>query len=151
MVDLILVVELSPFSPALKRALSHYCQNGGRLFVSGSHLDKETDRAFTNLLKYIPVDNLLHSQESEVFGTGIRFRLPRTANEQTYAVPSPACITPLSPAIQSFIYPGSNQGAGIAYRGTDYRTFILGFPFESIPDEGSRAHIMSGILHYFED
>lgn len=151
MVDLILGVELSPFSPALKGALSHYCQNGGRLFVSGSHLDKETDRAFTNLLKYIPVDNLLHSQETEVFGTGIRFRLPRTANEQTYAVPSPACIAPFSPAIQSFIYPGSNQGAGIAYRGTDYRTFILGFPFESIPDEGSRAHIMSGILHYFED
>ena len=118
------------------------------LLAAGCMLSLAAENA---LLKYIPVDNLLHSQEAEVFGTGIRFRLPRTANEQTYAVPSPACIAPLSPAIQSFIYPGSNQGAGIAYRGTDYRTFILGFPFESIPDEGSRAHIMSGILHYFED
>ena len=42
-----------------------------------------------------------------------------------------------------------NQPAGIAYKGADYRTFVLGFPFESIQSETDRASIMAGILGFF--
>jgi len=36
----------------------------------------------------------------------------------------------------------------IAYKG-NYRTFVLGFPFESIQSEADRATIMAGILGFF--
>ena len=148
-VDLILGVEQKPFSPSLKQILKSYCQNKGNLFVSGAFLDNETDTQFTSLLKYKPYGNMLYSPQSEIMGTNIHFHIYRTANENSYAVPSPACILPIDGAIQTFIYTNGNQGAGIAYKGNDYRTFILGFPLESITDVNSRSHIMAAILHYF--
>lgn len=151
MVDLILGVELTPFSPAMKQALTSYCRSGGNLLVSGAHLDKETDPAFTGLLKYRPTGNMLYSPSSEILGTGIRFHIHRSANSTAYAVPSPACLEPVAPAIQAFVYTDGDKGAGTAYRGQDYRTFMLGFPLESITDAGSRAHIIAGILHYLTD
>lgn len=150
MIDLILGVELQPFSTEMKQLLTQYCQNGGYLFASGAHLDKEKDRNFTNMLKYIPAGNLQNFSDNEIFGTGIRFNIYREANEKSYAVPSPSCIVPAAAAISSFAYTGSRQGAGVSYKGNDYSTFILGFPFESITDEKSRAHIMAGILNYFK-
>ncbi len=147
-VDLILGVELTPFSSSMKQAISNFCRHGGSILVSGAHLDKERDQTFTNLLKFRATDNMRYSPSSEIFGTGIRFHIPRQANTQSYAVPSPACIEPLAPAIQCFVYTDGNKGAGTAYQGPDYRTFILGFPLESITDDHSRAHIMAGALHY---
>ena len=149
--DIIMGAEQMPLTNGLKNALAQYCRKGGRIFLSGAHLDKETDGAFTRLLKFRPVDNMLHSPSSEIFGTGIRFHIFRQANEQSYAVTSPACIEPTEGAIQCFVYTDGNRGAGTAYHGTDYRTFILGFPFESVTDADSRAHIMAGILRYLTE
>ena len=47
-----------------------------------------------------------------------------------------------------FTYAPGNQSAGIAYKG-NYRTFVLGFPFESILSEADRAIVMAGILGFF--
>lgn len=148
MTDLILGVELTPFSTPMKQALTDYCSRGGRLFVSGSHLDKEQDATFSRLLHYQPNGNMLYSSSSEVMGTGIRFQIYRGANAQSYAIPSPSCILPQGSAIPIFVYTDGNQGAGVACKDGNYRTFVLGFPLEGVKDEGSRAHIMSGVLNY---
>ena len=124
MIDLILGVELQPFSTEMKQLLTQYCQNGGYLFASGAHLDKEKDRNFTNMLKYIPAGNLQNFSDNEIFGTSIRFNIYREANEKSYAVPSPSCIVPAAAAITSFAYTGSRQGAGVSYKGNDYSTFM---------------------------
>ena len=80
--------------------------------------------------------------------SGTRFNIPRTINEQTYAVPAPDCLTPVAPAYSAFVYNPGNYSAGIAYKGT-YRTFVLGFPFESIQGVKERARVMSAILGFF--
>ena len=38
--------------------------------------------------------------------------------------------------------------AAIAYRGAEYRTFVMGFPLESVTDEGVRQQWMASILHF---
>ena len=64
------------------------------------------------------------------------------------AIPAPDCIVPVDSAFPVFTYAPGNQSAGIAYKG-NYRTFVLGFPFESILSEADRAIVMAGILGFF--
>ena len=71
-------------------------------------------------------------------------------NERSYAVTQPDCLTPLAPAFSVFSYLPGNQSAGVAFKG-DYRTFVMGFPFESIESEDDRASIMASILKFFSD
>ena len=91
-----------------------------------------------------------HVRLGEIFGTNIRFQIPRGANEQTYAVPTPDCILPAEQAFPVFCYTEGNQCAGVAYKGA-YRTFVLGFPFECIVNADQRTHVMKAMLHFFEE
>ena len=43
---------------------------------------------------------------------------------------------------------GDNQSACVAYDGSDYRSFTMGFPFECIREEQRRESIMRGILNF---
>ena len=149
-VDYILGVQQHPFTPAVQNWMTNYCRQGGKLIISGSHINDEKATEFTsNLLKYTSAGSMLYSSSDEIMGTGIRFHIYRSPNEKSYAVPAPACILPVSPAFSSFVYTDGNAGAGIAYKGA-YRLFVLGFPLESIQNPEDRAHIMAGALRYFE-
>jgi hypothetical protein len=44
--------------------------------------------------------------------------------------------------------PVVDHAAAVAYQGSDYRTFVMGFPFESIREETSRNVIMASILRF---
>ena len=91
---------------------------------------------------------MIYSTSGELYGSNTRFCIPRTINEQTYAVPAPDCLTPITPAYSAFVYNPGSYSAGIAYKGK-YRTFVLGFPFESIQGVKERARVMSAILGFF--
>ena len=86
-----------------------------------------------------------------VYGANTTFTFPTQVNEKTYAVPSPDCILPSQGAYSAFVYTPGNYGAGIAYRGTDYRTFVLGFPFESIEGVNERTRVMKAALGVLKD
>lgn len=156
MADLICGTEQHPLSTMLQQQLTAYCQKGGRLMLSGSHLgsgmNSPAASGFTeNILKYSFGGTMQHSPADEIYGADTRFSIPRTANEETYAVPAPDCLTPVTPAYPAFVYSPGNYSAGIAYRGEAYRTFTLGFPFESIRGSRERARVMSAILHFLGD
>ncbi len=55
-----------------------------------------------NILKYSFGGSMLNSTSGEIYGAGTRFNIPRTINEQTYAVPAPDCLTPVAPAYSAF-------------------------------------------------
>lgn len=152
-VDLILGADPHPFSNALQQQISAYCQRGGKIMVSGSHIGSDmnspTAMTFTeNILKYTFGGNMLESKSNQIYGANTRFTIPRTANEKSYAVPAPDCVVPIAPAYSAFVYSPSNFSAGIAYKGA-YRTFVLGFPFESIEGVQERNRVMSAILGFF--
>jgi hypothetical protein len=39
----------------------------------------------------------------------------------------------------------------VAYQGSDYRTFIMGFPFECITDRDTRQAIMYAIIKFLTE
>ena len=162
-VDLILGLEkesatdrvyYKTFSSPMQRAISSYCHSGGRIFVSGSYVGSDMNatqgnREFTsNILKFSFETSLSDSSSEAITGLGRTVYIPRLPNEESYAVCQPDCLLPSPDAFSVFVYESGNQSAAIAYRGDDYRTFVMGFPFESIRSETDRAAIMASILHF---
>ena len=154
-VDFLYGADRKGISPEIREALTRYCNQGGNLLISGAYLSdgkskNAEGKAFCqNVLKYADQGLTAPLSCEEVSGLNVRFRLPRRANETTYAVPQSGYLYPTGGSFSTFVYTSGNYGAGIAYRG-NYRTFVLGFPFESIPEEGERNHVMKAILGFFE-
>lgn len=143
------------FSSSMQRALTAYCRSGGNLLVSGAYVGSDMnaspgDRAFTeNILKYRYGNRLQASGEQiSIRGLGRTVTIPRLPNEQAYPVTSPDCILPASSAFPVMLYTEGEQSAAIAYRGNDYRTFVMGFPLESIREDAARTAIMASILQF---
>lgn len=147
-------VYYKTFSSAMQRIITSYCQSGGNLFVSGAYVGSDMsgtqgNREFTEkILKYGYQNSMTDKSSNRINGLGRTITIPRVPNETSYAVPAPDCIVPVDTAFPVFTYVPGNQSAGIAYKG-NYRTFVLGFPFESIQSEADRATIMAGILGFF--
>lgn len=143
------------FSSPMQRMLTAYCQSGGNLLVSGSYIGSDMsasqgNREFTEkVLKYGYQSSLPDTRSGRISGLGLTLTIPRLPNEQAYAVTAPDIIVPVAPAFPVLAYLPENQSAGIAYKG-NYRTFVLGFPFESIESEGNRAKVMAAVLGFFE-
>lgn len=151
--DLIRGAEQEAISFTMQQLLTDYCRQGGNLMLSGSYVGSSMNSPaalqFTEgVLKYSFGGSLKGNVSGNLYGASTHFQIPLTANEETYAVPAPECLTPVAPAYTGFVYTPENYSAGIAYRGT-YRTFVLGFPFESIRGTQERARIMSAILGFF--
>lgn len=142
------------FSSPMQRALTAYCNSGGSLLVSGSYIgsdmNSQGDSEFTrNILKYTYGQSIGNSTSGSISGLQRTFFIPRTPNERSYAVSAPECILPADTAFPVLTYTENNRSAAIAYNG-GYRTFVMGFPFESITQESDRNAIMSSILHFFK-
>ncbi len=141
------------FTPAMQQLITQYCKRGGNILVSGSYVgsdmnNSDVEKSFTSdILKYSFQNSMQNTGSGSIFGLGRTFTIPRQVNEHTYSVPAPDCIAPVSPAFPAIKYVEGNCGAATAYKG-DYRTFIMGFPFESIDTEKHRAEIMAGILQF---
>ena len=145
--------EKQAFSPIMQQLITDYCRRGGNILVSGSYIGSNMNSpsalGFTeNILKYSFGGSMGGKTSGTIYGASTHFTIPCTVNEKTYAVPAPDCLTPVAPAYSTFIYTPGNYSAGIAYKG-NYRTFVLGFPFESIEGVQQRTRIMSAILGFF--
>lgn len=142
------------FSSAMQRLIGSYCQSGGHIFVSGAYVGSDMsktqgNREFTEkILKYGYQSSLSDKSSNQINGLGLTVTIPRMPNKNSYAVATPDCIVPVDTSFSVFTYAPNNQSAGIAYKG-NYRTFVLGFPFESIQSESDRATVMAGILGFF--
>lgn len=143
------------FSSPMQRILTAYCQSGGNLLVSGSYIGSDMstsqgNREFTEkVLKYGYQSSMRDNRSGNISGLGRMLTIPRFPNEKKYAVTAPECIVPVEPAFPVFTYTTGSQSAGIAYKG-DYRTFVMGFPFESIQSDTDRSAVMAAVLKFFE-
>ena len=148
-IDLIRGAEDRPLSPHIQQQLTDYCRTGGCLLLSGTYTGSRlgSDEFMRQVLKYTYGGSLRHSPTDEIQGNNLRFHIARQANSETYAVPSPESLTPVSDAFSAYLYAGANAGAAIAYKG-NYRIFALGFPFESIREEDARIRLMRSALNF---
>ena len=150
-VDIIFGAEKSTISTSLQGRMADYTKQGGNLMVSGSYLGSILPASVAQgVLKFAHGGAMWGVTSGQVYGAGTTLTFPTQSNEKTYAVPSPDCILPSGNAYSAFVYTPGNYGAGIAYKGSDYRTFVLGFPFESIEGTEQRARVMKAALGVFE-
>ena len=149
MIDIICGEDDAVFSEQFRSKIENYCNQGGKLFISGSYLGRKSkgNNWDSLVLKFKDGGNMPPQSAREVFGTQITIQLPSTANEKTFAVPAPGCLLPVENGYTSFVYTAGNYSAGTVYNG-NYRTFALGFPFESIQDVNQRTHIMKAVLNF---
>ncbi len=160
----------SIYSPSMRNALSEYCKNGGNLFVTGAYVatdiwdsknyDKAKDEFAQEVLgyKYVvgqaAVEGKAHFVPSYFpqFGK-LQAEYYTELNDKFYAVESPDALLPSDPAKGCTLlrYDENNISAGVANKFDNYRTCIIGFPFETIKDGSVRDAMMRQVLDFFND
>jgi hypothetical protein len=147
------LVQYKAFPLPLQSRLRAYTAQGGTIFTSGSYIGRDMrqqqDRQFLEeVLKcQYGGSNVDSLQSDTIQGLGLTFTFHRQPNHLHYAAQHPDNLLPLEPAFAAMKY-GDNQSACVAYNGTDYRAFTMGFPFECIREEQRREAIMRGILRF---
>lgn len=146
------LVSYKSFSPAMQQKLSDYLKNKGRLMVSGSYVGTDMaqpaeQRFIEDKLKVHHGGNDHANEDNAVTGLGQTFNIYRTLNEDHYAATSPDVLQAVAPAYCAMKY-SDGQDAGVAYKGKDYSTFTMGFPFECITNANTRGAIMRGIMAF---
>lgn len=152
--------NLKPFNTfptKTQQKLTNYLKHGGALLVSGSYIGSdniknEKNRDFIEkVLKFKYDGTARQDSTGMVNGLNLQFPIFRTWNSEHYAVQAPDAILPADgQAFSSFAY-GGGQGAGIAYKGKDYRVIAMGFPFECIREAQTRKIAMKAILSFLTD
>ena len=152
----------------MQNAITNYCQAGGNFFVSGAYVASdlwdnrlvkanEEDKKFAmEVLKYkwrvgqATRNGKVKSVASpfpEITGS---YTYYQDLNPESYVVESPDALEPAAQGAFTILrYPENNLSAGIAYKG-NYKTCVLGFPFEAIRTVTERELLMKAILTFFE-
>ena len=135
----------------MQHALQQFTKRGGALLVSGSYIGRDnkvgSDQQFlAGILKcQYAGQNMIRADYLNGMGTTIPYW--RELNESHYAATSSDIIQPVAPAYTALQY-ADGYSAGVAYKGRDYSSFVMGIPFECIKDGKKRASIMHGILNF---
>lgn len=161
-------LEFKTFSKEMQNAITNYCQAGGNFFVSGAYVASdlwdnrlvkanEEDKKFAmEVLKYkwrvgqAARNGKVKSVASpfpEITGS---YTYYQDLNPESYVVESPDALEPAAQGAFTILrYSENNLSAGIAYKG-NYKTCVLGFPFEAIRTVTERELLMKAILTFFE-
>ncbi len=162
MIDLILGLEKNDghslrkyqaFSPMLRQHLKLFTDRGGSLLVSGSYIGADmtmpADRKYLEevlKVKYLGTDRDT-LQRDTITGMGTKFIFLRHLNDRHYAATHPDILEPVGNAFCAMRYTDM-ESACVAYKGNDYKSMTIGFPFECIRSEYMRKSLMKGILQF---
>lgn len=142
---------------ATRTRLQTYLRGGGALLISGSYLGCDNDgnkgsrRFIEDVLHFSYDGSAADCASDEIDGLNLRFGIWRTPNSDHYAAQHLDALWPEgNRAFTAFAY-GSGQSAGVAYKGKDYRTLAMGFPFECIRDAAVRREAMQAILRFLTE
>jgi len=153
----------------LMNALTNYTRNGGNVLMTGAYVasdiwDKnnpaQNEINFAkNVMGYTWVDGRA-TLLGEVYSvpTALKFsddmcniNFFNTLNSDFYAVESPDAIKASDDKGATILrYKENNIPAGIASNRYDYKTVVVGFPFETIKNESERNEFMKRVLNFFE-
>lgn len=134
---------------SMQYVLKNFTQRGGSLLVSGAYVgsdmkDAGEQKFLADVLKCQYAGN--NSATTNIlFGLGTSMGYWKNLNEEHYAATTTDILHPVNPAYTAMQY-ANGHTAAIAYMGRDYRTFVMGLPFECIQEDKKQASIMKGIL-----
>ncbi|MCR4993936.1 MAG: hypothetical protein K6A32_00930 [Bacteroidales bacterium] len=147
------LIQSRAFTPEVIQATASFARNGGSILVSGANIgndlgDKESRLFAHSVLKYDYIQTLQTDSLLSLTGLNTSFEIHRVFNEKSYRVAHVDCLLPVDGAFCPMIYNPTGQSAAVAYKGADYSTISLGFPFESITDADTRVNLLRGILQF---
>lgn len=159
--------EFKTYPVSLQNFIREYCKQGGNLLISGAYVATDLwdngnaskeDIAFAkDVLKYqwrtgqAAIGGKVKSVTSPFPMIKGCLNYYNTPNSDSYVVESPDAIEPISGISYTiFRYSENNLSAGVAYQGV-YKTFVMGFPFESIKSKDQREKLMEGVLSFFTE
>ncbi len=149
------LVKYKTFRQSMQERLRDYTACGGNLLVSGAYIgsDMKTDeeKSFLDDVIKTRFEGTNYDINSNISGLGTTFTIYRQPNEYHYAAPQNDILMPTCAyAFPTMAY--SNETcAAVAYQGSDYHSFAMGFPLECITDKGKREMIMRGILNFLSN
>ncbi|MBO6187175.1 MAG: xanthan lyase [Prevotella sp.] len=160
MIDLVLGLErddghslnyYKSFTTTMQNILRAYTARGGALLVSGAYVGtdmmSQSEQLFLNNVLKCRFFGQNITSDNTVNGLGTTMQYWKNLNAEHYAATSTDILQPVRPAYTAMQYADGNDAA-VAYKGSDYRTFTMGFPFECIKDRQMRSSIMNGILNF---
>ena len=145
------LVYYKTFTKSMRKTLTDYTRRGGALLVSGAYIGTdimgtEEERFVSETLK-CTYGGQYRAENNLVNGLGTVIPYYNMLNEEHYAATSADILRPAAPAFTVMQY-ADGQDAAVAYKGRDYRSFTMGFPFECIMDEQKQGSVMRGILNF---
>ena len=161
-------LQYKTFTQPMQQAIADYCGQGGNIFVSGAFVGtdlwdnrlaapEEADKKFaTEVLKYkwrvgqAAKMGKVKTVASPFPSLTGEYTYHHELNEDSYVVEAPDAIEPATKDAYTVMrYSESNLSAGVAYQG-DYKTYIMGFPFEAVRTEAEREALMNAVLNFLK-
>lgn len=159
------------FPSELQTRIKEMTANGVSFFITGAYVATDiwdnpnssaevakADQAFaTDVLGYhwrvgqASVTGQAYEVQSRFKAfTGGDYDFANTLGPDCYAVESPDSLYPADDKKGATImrYTENNLIAGIAFDNNNYRTVVLGFPFETVAGDASRAKLMKQVLGF---
>ncbi len=149
------LVHYKSFTPAIQKQLRGYTATGGNLLVSGAYvgtdMQQPDEQAFLSEVLKVRLEGVNREASGTISGLGTTFNFHRLLNEQHYAATQSDLLMPSGEgAFPAMVY-ANQTSAAVAYNGSDYHAFTMGFPFECITDKNKRASIMRGIMDFLNN
>ena len=152
------------YTPEFQNKIKEIANHGGSIFMSGAYVGSDLTLSTDSLTKKFAEDVLHFSwrtahavKEGKVQSTDYanewfhgNWNFNTGYHPGIYTVESPDAIEPYGKrAISAFRYTENNTSAGVVFQG-DFKTVVLGFPFETIVDKQQRKNLMKQVLTYLK-
>lgn len=147
------LVVYKTFSETLQSKLRSYAKSGGRILVSGAYVGSDMtqphERSFmSDVLKTTFTGTDTNAGNNMVDGLGLSFDIIRQINDRYFAATSVDRIAACDGRSFAAMRYQDGSTAGVAYDGTDYKSFVMGYPYECINNVRTRQQVMKGLLGF---
>lgn len=147
------LVVYKTFSETLQSKLRSYAKSGGRILVSGAYVGSDMtqphERSFmSDVLKTTFTGTDTNAGNNMVDGLGLSFDIIRQINDRHFAATSVDRIAACDGRSFAAMRYQEGSTAGVAYDGTDYKSFVMGYPYECINNVRTRQQVMKGLLGF---
>lgn len=147
------MVRYKTFTSRLRNQLKTFVSRGGRVMVSGAYvgsdMQRDDERRFLSDVVKVSYERSDRTRTNNmVNGLGINFDIIRNLNSSHYAATSVDVMHPsVSSAFCAMQY-ADGSSAAVAYDGGDYKSFVMGFPFECINNMKARRQVMKAVMDF---
>lgn len=147
------LVVYKTFSETLQSKLRSYAKSGGRILVSGAYVGSDMtqphERSFmSDVLKTTFTGTDTNAGNNMVDDLGLSFDIIRQINDRHFAATSVDRIAACDGRSFAAMRYQDGSTAGVAYDGTDYKSFVMGYPYECINNVRTRQQVMKGLLGF---